>query len=331
MAFQGQAPERTPVAVFSMGEWAVAGVGESFDGAATSARRVADVFLWGQRVTGSDMVFSGASFNNYLAAAFGAGLTIAGADPPSVSRPAITGPDDLPRLTADIVHSNPILQALREAALILYAELGDDAAVAFNCWAPFTLAGQLYGLDRLMVACAEEPEFASALIDICAELTIAHMAPALAAGKIQLVNFSDPMASGNLISRRMYQRYAVPATAKVIGFARQRGCLSSLHVCGRTIDRLPLMVEAGAVCLSLDTVVDLTEARRIVGQRICLMGNVDPVRVLNEGTPAEVQAASHRAMEAAAGGPFILAPGCDAPATTPLDNLLAMVATGHGT
>ena len=62
-----------------------------------------------------------------------------------------------------------------------------------------------------------------------------------------------------------------------------------------------------------------------------ILGNLDPVAVLRNGTPAGVTtgvAECHRA----AGSRFIVGAGCEVPRDTPPENLLAMrdYAWGHG-
>lgn len=54
--------------------------------------------------------------------------------------------------------------------------------------------------------------------------------------------------------------------------------------------------------------VDLTEVKARVGNRICLMGNIDLLYVVKRGTPQEIEEAVREAIEAAAsGGGYILA------------------------
>ena len=64
----------------------------------------------------------------------------------------------------------------------------------------------------------------------------------------------------------------------------------------------------------------------MVGDRACLIGNVDPVTVLMQGTPEKVRAASNACLDAAAaGGGYILGSGCVVPRVSPFENVRAMV------
>jgi uroporphyrinogen decarboxylase len=53
---------------------------------------------------------------------------------------------------------------------------------------------------------------------------------------------------------------------------------------------------------------DLAEARRKVGDKLCLIGNIDVTHTLVDGTKEEVEGAVRKAIEDSRGGGFILAP-----------------------
>jgi uroporphyrinogen decarboxylase len=58
-----------------------------------------------------------------------------------------------------------------------------------------------------------------------------------------------------------------------------------------------------------------------------VMGNVDPVSVLAQGTPDTIRAAVSALVEKCGSYPnFVLSSGCDIPATTPWENVEAFCA-----
>ena len=94
---------------------------------------------------------------------------------------------------------------------------------------------------------------------------------------------------------------------------------------------LELMADTGAQILEVDSKVDLSEAKRQVGQCVCLMGNLDPVECLWRGTAEQVAQAAHAAIAAAGqDGGFILGSGCEVPVAAPVDNLRAMIQAARG-
>jgi uroporphyrinogen-III decarboxylase len=72
----------------------------------------------------------------------------------------------------------------------------------------------------------------------------------------------------------------------------------------------------------------LSEARQQMGPKQILLGNLNPVAVLRDGTPERVTqaiAACHRE----AGAQFIVGAGCEVPRDTPEENLRALCEYGH--
>jgi uroporphyrinogen decarboxylase len=103
-----------------------------------------------------------------------------------------------------------------------------------------------------------------------------------------------------------------------------------LHICGDTTKILAIMAETGANILELDHKVSLAEARDVVGERVCLMGNVDPAGVLLQGSADLVAEKCLEAINSAGQhGHFILGSGCEVPPKTPAVNMHAMINTAH--
>jgi uroporphyrinogen-III decarboxylase len=99
-----------------------------------------------------------------------------------------------------------------------------------------------------------------------------------------------------------------------------------MHVCGDVTDRLESLALTGVDCLSLDQIVDLGFARKVLGENICLMGNIDPTQTILFEKPEKVEEECRRAiLKAGANGSFILSSGCLVPASAPPQNIQAMV------
>jgi uroporphyrinogen-III decarboxylase len=83
-----------------------------------------------------------------------------------------------------------------------------------------------------------------------------------------------------------------------------------------------------SLCLELDHAVSIGEACRIVGSNIALWGNLDPIRVLAQGTPESVRhkaVETLRAVSAAGHRRFVLSSGCTLAVETPPENLDALM------
>ncbi|MFO7918117.1 MAG: uroporphyrinogen decarboxylase family protein [Anaerolineae bacterium] len=104
-----------------------------------------------------------------------------------------------------------------------------------------------------------------------------------------------------------------------------------LHICGRTNHLIEAMIETGVQGLSLGPMVDFAETIKEIPEEAVLLGNLDPVRVLNGRTPSGVYRATPELMETMAPHDnFILSTGCDLPMDTPLENIHAMMDAARG-
>ena len=197
--------------------------------------------------------------------------------------------------------------------------------MAVTAWGPFSLAAQLFGVERFMQGMFKARELVKEVLEFATEVLFQFYAPMIRAGYLKTLALADPTASGDLISRRQFGEFGVPYLKKLSERVREMGALVFLHICGNTTDRLELLPETGAHLIALDYKVDIGEAKRRIGDRMCIAGNVNPVSVLDQGTPELVRRESLACVEkAAAGGGFVLLP------TVPLENIRAMIDVARG-
>jgi uroporphyrinogen-III decarboxylase len=97
-----------------------------------------------------------------------------------------------------------------------------------------------------------------------------------------------------------------------------------LHICGNVRSILEGIGRLGCDIVDLDSMVPLDQARAKIGPRTFLLGNLDPVRLLRNGTPGAIRDAlvqCHRQ----AGSRFIIGAGCEVPRDTPPENVRALL------
>ncbi len=70
---------------------------------------------------------------------------------------------------------------------------------------------------------------------------------------------------------------------------------------------------------------DIADVKSRVGDRMCLMGNVNPLEVGVRGTPEEVRAATLEVLEKSGGEGIILSVGGGTSPGMPRENILAMI------
>ena len=204
---------------------------------------------------------------------------------------------------------------------------GDELLIIGNFdQSPFDLACQLRGIERFMIDLIEAPGLAHRLLGFCTE-AVTPYAVALAEAGAHVLNTGDSAASGSLIGPKFYAEFAFPYEKKV--FDAVRASLDvpiTLHICGDASTCLAKMIETGADGIEIDYQVDLAFARRCCGHKVTVIGNVNPVDPLLQGTPEQVRACCRECLAAFAGSNrFILSTGCAVAPQNPPANLAAMV------
>ena len=146
------------------------------------------------------------------------------------------------------------------------------------------------------------------------------------------MKISSPYVGGGLLSPRYYDEFVVPYEAKLVARLHAAGDAPVYtHTCGAIGDRLERMVSTGVdgiECLDPPPLgnVELADAKRRIGDRAFIKGNLDSVNTLLRKDPLGIAADVQRCIEAGApGGGFILSTACSIAPNVPPEHIQAMV------
>jgi uroporphyrinogen decarboxylase len=208
------------------------------------------------------------------------------------------------------------------ATRILSQAIGQEVPVLTSLKGPFSLAAFLMGVENFLMRLRSDPDTCRALLRFALGNQRRYADAIIAAGGIPFIG--DPLASGDIISRRDFNDFVLPYLQELIRQLRTRPV--GLHICGDTNDRLEAMRDTGAEILSVDE-VDIGHARRALGNDVVLMGNV-PTQLIHQGSADEVKHAAQKCL-ADAGPRMILSSACDVPRDAPKENVRAIVEQGR--
>jgi uroporphyrinogen decarboxylase len=324
MVLDGEKPDQIPVWPM-VRDWCLRQVGFKVSEAMHSAEKYVYAQYFCMRQFGYDAVrdFAGIHAESE---AMGSKLKIPDDDPPSVEDFAVKDYDrDLSRLRIPNPWKDGRLPMLLEGTKRLKELCGASFPVISYIQAPFRHASMLRGSDEIMKDTYKRPDKVKDLLEITTASQIVYGIACVHAGA-DIIFISDPTSSGDAISVKTWEEFGFPYISRVVREIKKTGVKMIMHICGDTTDRLESMALTGVDCLSLDQKVDLGYARNLLGQRVCLMGNVDPTYTLPFKKPEEVEEESKQAiLKAGMNGSFILCSGCGVPAITPPENIRAMV------
>lgn len=189
---------------------------------------------------------------------------------------------------------------------------------------PFTLAGELMGVGDIAINTILEPELVKSIIEFTT-IVISDYANALFDAGADVVAVLEPTSV--ILSPATYEEFSLKAFKKLLNLIGKKSLI--LHICGNTTHLVESMCKSGAVGLSLDSDVNFSEIIEKVPQNIALLGNINPVKVIMQGTPFIIEnEVKNLKTEMKGYKNFILSSGCDIPLNTPLENIYAFMRAG---
>lgn len=217
-------------------------------------------------------------------------------------------------------------QKLYAALELVMNEIGQEVDVYFELPGPLTAAASLIEPETLLRATRKQPGSVHRLLDFvtdCLTRIIEHFQT------IEGVGFSlmDPVSSGDLISNKQYREFSLPYTKHLVAKIHQFHPFTTIHICGDTTKLLDAIADTGIDAISLDQKVDLSKAVERVGDRVILIGNIDPVATILQGSPETIYSDIKSGVEQMSGDNkgYIIAPGCSIPYHTSLDNIYSFM------
>jgi hypothetical protein len=225
------------------------------------------------------------------------------------------------RFSLDPGHLFDIFTLVREAA-------GAACSIHGEVTSPLDYFLDLFGFEQAILGFVEDRERALAVLGKFTD-GIIPLAVGMVGQKVDAVKISSPYAGAGFLSPEFYRTFVLPFEGRIARAVRAAGAHAYLHTCGDIHDRLELMAGSGASgieCLDPPPLgrTDLGEAKKRVGARIFIKGNVDPVHTLFEGDVEQVRRDARRRLVSGGPGGYILSTACSIAPRTPPENVRAL-------
>jgi MtaA/CmuA family methyltransferase len=206
----------------------------------------------------------------------------------------------------------------RIKAVALFKEkTGNDRIIEGWIEGPCAEGADLRGINTIMMDFYENPGFIRDLFEFVVEMELEFARCQVEAG-VDVMGLGDAAAS--LIGPQLYEEFVWPYEKKLIDGIHNLGAAVRLHICGNTRS---ILENIGRLCceiVDLDYLVPVSEAREKMGPTQVLLGNIDPVSVLQDGTPEQIYKAIEQCHNQA-GSNYIVGAGCEVTRGTSLENL----------
>lgn len=239
---------------------------------------------------------------------------------PTIKRKLANTVDELKVEVPTDLEGRGRVSLVMEAIRRLKGKVGGDVAIGAHVLGPFTLAGQIVELDNLLKMSFKKTALVSGILDQLTDLLILLARLYRKAGA-DYITVREMGGTADVLSPRMFKTLILPPLQKVFAALEAPRVL---HICGTTSSILELMAEAGAEAISIDQKNDAADAVQRVGDKVLVFGNLDPYKVLVNGTPEQVR---ENVAAILAAGVDAVWPGCDIWPSVPEENMRALVET----
>jgi MtaA/CmuA family methyltransferase len=127
------------------------------------------------------------------------------------------------------------------------------------------------------------------------------------------------------IGPELYNDFAFYRQKKLVDHIHNQGAIAKLHICGNTEAILPLMIGTGADIVDVDHMVpSMLEFVSLLRPDQVFSGKVDPVSIIEGGTPEIIMQSVHDDLRHTSGR-CIVSAGCEITPGTSLENMKAFL------
>jgi len=211
----------------------------------------------------------------------------------------------------DVEAVNREAEALGERGLLRAFILPFDFFGQPGCWQDFCC---IRGTERAIMDSFDDPAWVHEVLSVLRDRKLAYIR-SLKGARYDLMELGGGDASTTVISPKLFREFVAPYDSALIAAAREAGIRIVYHTCGGMMPILEDIADMGPDAMETFTPpemgadVDLAEAKRRIGGRVCMIGGFNQAHYFKDCAPEATRAYVRRCFEAAGGGGgYILAP-----------------------
>lgn len=180
-----------------------------------------------------------------------------------------------------------------------------------GCWQDLAC---IYGIQELIMETYDDPEWVEEALKILQKRKLDYV-KTLDGCKYDILEMGGGDASTTVISPGIFDEFVAPYDTPIIQAVQEKGIRVVYHTCGGMMPILENIADMGVNAMETFTPVDmggdvdLAEAKRRIGDRVCMIGGFDQFHFFTGCTPEDTRRKVRECFEAAgANGGFILSP-----------------------
>ena len=210
--------------------------------------------------------------------AFGGEVIFVDDGPPNSGEPFIKSSEQISHIEIPRIEDTACLKRVLEATALLKSAVGNETPIIGVVMSPFSLPVMQMGFEKyLELMYFRAPEFEQ-LMQINQEFCVAWANAQLAAGATAIC-FFDPLASPNIIEREKYLTTGNRIAKQTI--SRIKGPTATHLASGIALPVISDIIDTGSAVLGFSLDDDLDEIKKAARSKICLLGNLNGVDMVN--------------------------------------------------
>lgn len=237
------------------------------------------------------------------AEAFGGEVIFVDDGPPNSGEPSIKSIEQISKIEIPRIKDTVCLKRVLEATALLKSAVGNETPIIGVVMSPFSLPVMQMGFaEYLELMYFRAPEF-ERLMQINQEFCVTWANAQLEAGATAICYF-DPLASPNIIERDKYLATGHRIAKQTI--VRIKGPVATHLASGIAFPVIQDIISTGSAVIGFSADDDLVEIKKAAKNKICLLGNLNGVDMVNWSTNKVNEEVKNIIIKAGFGGGLIL-------------------------
>jgi uroporphyrinogen decarboxylase len=235
--------------------------------------------------------------------AFGGEVIFVDDGPPNSGEPFIKSIEQISGIEIPRIEDTVCLKRVLEATALLKSAVGNETPIIGVVMSPFSLPVMQMGFaEYLELMYFRAPEF-ERLMQINQEFCVTWANAQLEPGATAICYF-DPLASPNIIERDKYLATGHRIAKHTIG--RIKGPVATHLASGIAFPVIQDIISTGSVVIGFSADDDLVKIKKAAKNKICLLGNLNGVDMVNWSTDKVNEEVKNIIIKAGLGGGLIL-------------------------
>lgn len=193
---------------------------------------------------------------------------------------------------------------------------------------PFSLAGRLLEVSEALALCYEDPDLVHDVLETATEFLIKYGKEFKKIGANGII-MAEPLAG--ILSPTLVQEFSSDYVKRIVDELQDDEFIVIYHNCGNNVLKMADSIAAtGCYIYHFGNAIELEEMIKKMPKDVLIMGNIDPVGVIKDGSISSVEKATLELLDKCAKyDNFVLSSGCDVPHSAPWDNIDTFIKTGN--